>query len=227
MRYLSALTHRNKADSLQKQNADNDKELKLCEERERALAREIYNWEKKYNKVMPELQNKIILVEELSSKAEKADQVKSRNEILEKELNFLSNEKVLMDSQLMQMMDERDTANRRLQDEVQKSELLKMDKIYLTKEIEQHNQVQFYHNLSYIKKIQTLQERAERQHKKLKELKKTKEALTQQLLRTKEDGKITHEQRLQAEVEKIRSQTGADLEQIKANAKEVYERELR
>ncbi len=152
----------------------------------------------------------------MTAKVQNYDQVKERLDRYEKEYSETKTEKHINDARIHQLTDERDDLYKQLNDTVQKSELLKMDKVFLTKEYE-----------SYRVKSQHLEDSLERKRKKVKEMKKKNEELFDQLLKAREDQKGNYEQRLQAEIDKIRQQTNTDLEHIKENAKEVSEREWR
>ena len=76
-------------------------------------------------------------------------------------------------------------------------------------------------------KVNSLEDQCEHYQNKTRKLKEKKEQLNNELLRSKDDRKVGYEQRIQAEVERLKSQTQQDLEQIRLNAKEVFERERR
>jgi phage-related minor tail protein len=69
------LNNSGKCEDLNKEVAHCQKALKLGEEKERALAREIYIWEKKSNKYQNELNDKLLALEEASVKVAGYDQV--------------------------------------------------------------------------------------------------------------------------------------------------------
>jgi hypothetical protein len=56
-------------------------------------------------------------------------------------LNYLANEKVLRDTQFQQLQEDKEESVRKMNEEFQKAEILKMDKIYLSKELENYKNV--------------------------------------------------------------------------------------
>lgn len=134
----------------------------------------------------------------------------------EKESAALQNERILLSSKLKQTSDERDDSVHRLADLQQVNDLLNMDKTYLNKELE-----------SLRDRTQLAEEKLTRKNRKLHELKQSRDDLFHQLLQSKDLQKTSFEQRLQEEVEHLRKQTTSDLEQMRSNAKELFEHERR
>jgi hypothetical protein len=95
-----------------------------------------------------------------------------------------------------------------------KTEVLIMDKSYLSKELE-----------TLQMKVDFQEEKLSSQKMKMKSLKKGREDALQQLIHVKEDHRLNFEQRVNAELERLRNQTTIELDLIKGNTKDYFERE--
>ncbi len=89
-----------------------------------------------------------------------------------------------------------------------------MDKSYLSKELE-----------TLQMKVDFQEEKLSSQKMKMKSLKKGREDALQQLIHVKEDHRLNFEQRVNAELERLRNQTTIELDLIKGNTKDYFERE--
>jgi hypothetical protein len=221
------------AEELERKSRQLEILAKESEDKERYLSREVAMLEQKVAKFDFELTEKSIQIDsilsmiywnyiiqltstDMTGKSQHFDLVKSRLDKLEKEYSACSNELTLKTAQLAQALADREENTRKTIESQQKEELVKMDKVYLSKEVD-----------TLRSKLTTLEEKVERQKRKLKDVKKTKEDLFQQLMKAREDQKTNYEQKLQAEVDRIRGQTADDLAKIRESAREVYERETR
>lgn len=72
-----------------------------------------------------------------------------------------------------------------------------------------------------------LEATCDQRQEKVRELKRARQDLYDKLLATREDTAAAHEQRLQAEIARIEARARGDLEQIRREAEEVREREVR
>ena len=79
------------------------------------------------------------------------------------------------------IQDDRTEVARKFSESSQTVELLRMDKIYLSKEVE---------NLQH--QLRKLEDQSERQQQKLRDVKKSREELFQKLIKYKEEQKTTH-----------------------------------
>lgn len=79
------------------------------------------------------------------------------------------------------LQEDRTEINRKSTENSQNVELLRMDKAYLTKEVE---------NLQH--QIRRLEDQAERQQQKLRDVKKSREELFQKLIKFKEEQKTSY-----------------------------------
>ena len=112
--------------------------------------------------------------------------MKSRLDKIEKEFSQVNNELTIKSAQLQQYIEEREEFNRRTMDLQQALELVKMDKVYLSKEFD-----------AMKSRVMQLDDKVERQKKKIKDVKKVKEELFQQVLKAREEQKTNYESRLQ------------------------------
>eukprot|EP01112_Ceratiomyxa_fruticulosa_P018315 TRINITY_DN5833_c0_g1_i2.p1 TRINITY_DN5833_c0_g1~~TRINITY_DN5833_c0_g1_i2.p1 ORF type:complete len:619 (+),score=172.02 TRINITY_DN5833_c0_g1_i2:109-1965(+) len=192
--------------TLEKFSSQKEKDLRIELEAERNRASKLQN----------QLTDKSIFAEQLSGKGEMYDELKNTLSKLEHEATTLKSENMFLNVNLKSLTEEKDDLTKRILEITQSYELSKMDKTYLNKELES------IQNLN-----RKLNDQVERQHQKLRDLKQSREELFQKLIKSREEHKTSYEEKLQTEVDRLRTQTVKDLEEIKVNSKESYERELR
>jgi hypothetical protein len=128
----------------------------------------------------------------------------------------LSNRLANANAELLSTRDHRDALIARERDLVQKVEILTTDKKYLQKESEGASE-----------RARTAEAKIDRLQTKIRDLKKTKESYYEQLLSSKEKNRTDYEERLAAEVTKLREASAKEMEDIRNNSRDVYERENR
>ncbi|EFC38637.1 hypothetical protein NAEGRDRAFT_73664 [Naegleria gruberi] len=172
--------------------------------------------ETKCQKLLDELNGKTVMVEEIKTKSEMFDAVKLKASNYEEEARKCQSELELVKRSLDIAREEKETLNLELTNLKQQVELLKNDKMYLTKEIE-NNSNKSSKNEDDILRLEN----------KLKEMRKEKKTLYDKLLSTREESKTEYERSLQEEIQKLKEKTQKDLDIIKQNSQENYERENR
>ena len=98
----------------------------------------------------------------------------------------------------------------------QKLSLLTHDKEYLSKQLTETT-----------KRCHVAEEKAQFLEHQLEETKRSREELYEKLLVSKDTHRTEFQSKLQEELELMRTRTSSEVEQLKRQAKEVYERENR
>lgn len=114
------------------------------------------------------------------------------------------------------MQEERNAAARDASDLRQQLTLLQADKTSLKRAADYAEA-----------RVKELSDKCERQSAKLKELKRAKENFHEELMRAREDARGAVEERLMSEVARLQETSSRELEQIRANSRDVYDRENR
>ncbi|KAG2375395.1 hypothetical protein C9374_010018 [Naegleria lovaniensis] len=172
--------------------------------------------EKRCQKVESELNSRIISLEEHKAKGEMFDAVNLKAKNYEDDARRYQLELDVSKNELDKLREEHNGLLMEMTNLKQQVELLKNDKMYLSKEVES---------------IRSDRARDEneivRLENKVKEMRKEKKALYDRLLTVKEESKTEYERHLQEEIQQLRNKTQQDLESIKQNSQEVFERENR
>src|SRR5690242_11637780 len=100
------------------------------------MTREIRHLESKCLTLNTELGERMVMTEEMTGKVHNYEQLRTKLEKLEKEYSHVNTDRLLRLAQLEQLTEEKAEAERNMNEQIQKAELLKMDKIYLSKELE-------------------------------------------------------------------------------------------
>ncbi|KAL9649760.1 hypothetical protein ABK040_009575 [Willaertia magna] len=203
-------------EKLEKLQREYDHIKRIHEEMKRDYKLQIEMLENKTSKITEELNLKTKLFEEIKAKGEMYDTIKTKATGYEEEYNRCRHELEISQASLKIAKDEKDSMSIELTNLKQQVELLKNDKMYLNREIE-----------TLTTKSNKSEEEIDRLENKVQELKKEKKSLYDKLLLFKEDTKTDYEKNLQEEIKKIRDKTKKDLELIKTNAQEAFERENR
>ncbi|CAN0508404.1 unnamed protein product, partial [Ectocarpus sp. 12 AP-2014] len=115
---------------------------------------------------------------------------------------------------LVEVAESEKAAARTAQDASQRSLMLEMDKTYLQRELSEAQN-----------KADRLGRESETVSERLRDLERSKDTLAAELVSVRERTRSEHEERLEAEVGRIREQSAKELADIRASGKEVYERE--
>lgn len=165
-------------------------------------------------KLRKQVTETITATEQLETNSKLADQLKDALEKAEQQIAQLQDKCINTAHSARIAAEERGEQAHRIVELTQALELLKMDKIYLSKEVE-----------SLQLQVHRHEEQNARLQNKSRDLKKSREDILQKLVKLKEEQKTNYEERLTAEVDRLRAHTAADLEAIRASSKEVQERD--
>lgn len=195
---------------------DHQHYTRINEEIQIDLKRQVSDLEKTKDRLSRELQEQIRFYEQFKAKESIYDD--SRNQANQYREEAYKSQRLYeeTEAQLKHIKEELEHTSRKLITVTQQYELVQQDKMFLTKQNEDINERQL-----------RLQKDLDYKQEKYRELKKQKNELYERLLDIKQTSKTEYEQQLQQEIDKLRKQTEKDLESIRANAKEGYERENR
>eukprot|EP00903_Cladosiphon_okamuranus_P007656 g7424.t1 len=115
---------------------------------------------------------------------------------------------------LVDVAESEKAAARTAQDAAQRSAMLEMDKTYLQRELSEAQS-----------RADRLGRESDAQADRLRDLERAKDALAAELVSVRERTRSEHEERLEAEVGRLREQSAKELADIRASGREVYERE--
>ncbi|CAB1098646.1 unnamed protein product [Ectocarpus sp. CCAP 1310/34] len=115
---------------------------------------------------------------------------------------------------LVEVAESEKAAARTAQDASQRSLMLEMDKTYLQRELSEAQN-----------KADRLGRESEAVSERLRDLERSKDSLAAELVSVRERTRSEHEERLEAEVGRLREQSAKELADIRASGREVYERE--
>jgi len=156
------------------------------------------------------------LLDERTGKAQRFDTVNDeRNRLdeihtdLVKKNSYLEAEHSSLTKQFAHLKTEKDTLQQNLQ-------LLKQDKEYLTRNLTETSL-----------KLQTTSDTLQRTQQQLEQIKTVREELYEKYAASREEARVTYERRLQTELDRIRLQTEHEIEKLRTDSKEAYERENR
>jgi progesterone-induced-blocking factor 1 len=154
-------------------------------------------------------------VQELEGKGALFDKVSARVAELESQNEELSKQVTLQAVALRATAADREELQKRLSDAEQSLEMLRLDKMYLSKEVQ-----------AITDRCTNAERDKERLIEKNRELKKSREEMVEKLVRVREENKSHYEERLSAELHRLQERTAHDLESIRVTQKEAYEREI-
>ncbi|CAM9809954.1 unnamed protein product [Ectocarpus sp. 4 AP-2014] len=132
---------------------------------------------------------------------------------------------------LVEVAESEKAAARTAQDASQRSLMLEMDKTYLQREARGTNNARHF-LFSHLIDLSEAQNKADRLgreseavNERLRDLERSKDTLAAELVSVRERTRSEHEERLEAEVGRLREQSAKELADIRASGREVYERE--
>ncbi len=137
------------------------------------------------SKLHDELTRKTLLLQELTSKGELYDQLYTRASKLEEEVSQLRQKDLVNSLTMRSLQEERETFASRNSALEQSQDLLRMDKMYLTKETERLSDA-----------YRDAQRSIERFDAKNAELKRQKEELVDKLVKVREEHQTSYEEKL-------------------------------
>jgi chromosome segregation ATPase len=143
------------------------------------------------------------------------DALSSRASKLEDEVSQLRQKDLVQSLTLKSVQEERENLTSRVANLDQAQDMLRMDKMYLTKETERLSDC-----------YRDARQSIERLEVKNGELKRQKDELVDKLVKVREEHQQSYEEKLSAELNRLQSRTTADLESIRRTQKEAFEREI-
>lgn len=176
---------------------------------------ELQHLEALNKKLNEDLTRRTVQMNELTAKGEMYDAVRLKAERLEEEYQQLQQKDLLNCITNKSLLEERESQSSKLFNLEKSQDLLRMDKMYLTKEVERITEC--YRNSEKDK---------ERLEVKQVELKRAKEELVEKLVRVREEHQHSYEEKLNAELNRLQTRTASDLESIRSNQRDAYEREI-
>lgn len=153
--------------------------------RETELLGEVTHLETLNAKLHEELTKKSLLVQEMASKADMYDALHARASKLEDEAAQLRQKELVTALTLRSLQEERETFAARTSSLEQSQDLLRMDKMYLSKETERLSEC-----------YRDAQRNIERLDSKNSELKRQKEELVDKLVKVREEHQQSYEDKL-------------------------------
>ena len=202
-------------DEADRNGRERDQLAKLKRSRETELLAELQHYETLNAKLHEDVTKKTMAVNELTTKGELYDALRLKAERLEEDYHSLQQKDLLNTLSVRTLTDEKEANASKLFNLEKSQDLLRQDKMYLTKEVERLTEC--YRNSEKDK---------DRTETKLVELKRQKEDLVDKLVRVREEHQQSYEEKLNAELNRLQSRTSADLDSIRVNQREAYEREI-
>ncbi|XP_019852664.1 PREDICTED: progesterone-induced-blocking factor 1-like [Amphimedon queenslandica] len=147
-------------------------------------------------------------------KSEHYDTVKSERDALEKELDVIRQTSMKREFKEKALAEEKEKLQAELLSAQQSLSLIKQDKEYLSKE---------RCDLSH--RVRENEEKVETLLCRLNDCKQSKEEIYEQMVKQRQEQKDDYESRLQHELESLRLRTNSEMDQLKAQTREMYERE--
>jgi progesterone-induced-blocking factor 1 len=204
------------AENLDASSRDSSHKERLLGQRAQALQRDLEQSEAARVELERKLEQSVRDVDELRTKGAQYDSTNARRAELEVEHVALRERLDKQAAALESLAEARDNAQAEYRRTLQSNEVLKVDKDYLARERDG---------------LRATLTKAEREHDRLhdrvNELQRAKEEYHNQLLESRQDHKSKYEERLTAEVLKLQEASSKDLELIRSNGHEVWERENR
>jgi progesterone-induced-blocking factor 1 len=149
-------------------------------------------------------------------KSQHYDTIKSERDTLERELEIVKRTLVEKEIREQSVNGEMEKAQKELTSCQHQVTLLRQDKDYLQRQVDELT-VRFRES----------EERIGSLNSKLTDVTQSKEELYEQFLKQKREQKSDYETRLQQELETLRVKTNSEIDQIKVQTREMYERENR
>ncbi|KAJ8028167.1 Progesterone-induced-blocking factor 1 [Holothuria leucospilota] len=149
-------------------------------------------------------------------KRENYDKVKSERDRLEFEFTELKKQQTYLEISFKNAAAERDEATQQVMGQKQELALLRQDKEYLQRQLN-----------DLMSKYQHSEEKLQGTTTDLENAKRAREELYEKYVESRDRYKLEYESKLQTELGSIRMRTDAELEKVKLNMREMYERENR
>lgn len=162
-----------------------------------------------------EHRDSLVQIEVLNAKGALFDEVQAKLENLERSNLGEENQREVMTAALQVAIQEKERILDSMKEKEHTLDLLSMDKIYLSKEIQRQAE--------QIKKSET---ELERQQEKLREVKRSRSELYNKFL-VEKDSQLAIKQRLQAEIARIEEGKNQEVEQIRKEAKATADEKVR
>ncbi|CAM6101346.1 unnamed protein product [Calypogeia fissa] len=155
-------------------------------------------------------------LEVLKAKGSMYDEVKEKLDKSEQNVMEAESQKAVLTAQLQLVNDEKQRLSSAIKDKDHCLDLLNMDKVYLSREVK-----------TQLDNVKKLEQDLERQQEKTKALRSTRKELYDKVLNDGKENQATTEQRLQAELSRLREQASKDIEQLRKEATEVADEKVR
>ena len=143
------------------------------------------------------------------------DGLQSRVEQLDREHRELTQQSLLHASTVRSLLDDRDALAMRGRDNEKKVELLTMDKLYLSSQLDAARE-----------RLALAERDRDRVQGQVDDVCRHKEQLVEQVMRVRDEQKAGYDDRLTAELSRLQERTQAELDAIRGRREEAYEREL-
>jgi progesterone-induced-blocking factor 1 len=201
---------------LREDNRDKEGELNHLEQDLRSLRSHKEELELECQQLKQQVKRVGQHVQDGNVKIDMFDQMKGERDSLLHEKSLLTSHLSELEQNLKHYRDEYGTIRSDLSSSEQKVSLLTHDKDYLTKQLAE-----------VTKRCHVAEEKAQFLEGTLEVTKKAREELYEKLLNAKELHRTEFQDKLQDEIESLRARTGTEVEQLKRQAREIYERENR
>ena len=149
-------------------------------------------------------------------KVQRFDIVLAERNKFEQDCSTLAKTKICLDAEMLGSRKENTHLTNDLQVLQQEVNLLKQDKEYLSRNLTE-TQV----------KLQTSEDNLQRTNQQMESVKCNREELYEKYASSREEARSVYEQRLQDEIGRLRIQTEKELDKVRVDSKEAYERENR
>ena len=149
-------------------------------------------------------------------KVQRFDIVFAERNKFEEDCSTLAQAKICLDAEILGSRKENSQITNDLQVLQQEVNLLKQDKDYLSRNLTE-TQV----------RLQTAEDKLQRANQQMESVKSSREELYEKYASSREEARSIYEQRLQDEIGRLRVQTERELDKVRVDSKEAYERENR
>eukprot|EP01028_Stygiella_incarcerata_P011435 TRINITY_DN6469_c0_g1_i1.p1 TRINITY_DN6469_c0_g1~~TRINITY_DN6469_c0_g1_i1.p1 ORF type:complete len:872 (-),score=307.04 TRINITY_DN6469_c0_g1_i1:21-2528(-) len=196
--------------------ARHDIEIREQEHKEslRDLQSQLETYREKSERLTQEITTSTRSVREGQSKGEMFDRVKSDFDELQSQFLSLQRNYDALSAAHALLQEQKKSGDASTSQQQHELEILRMDKVYLTKECERQT-----------RDVEEKKSRLSRVERELESAKQAKEDLFEKYMRTRTDLREEFEKEMQQEISRIQQETSRELETIRVNAKEVSERE--
>jgi len=155
-------------------------------------------------------------VESNVGKIQRFDIVLCERNKFEADYNEVMKTSMLVSAEKKSLMKENEELKKENEKLLREGDLLRQDKEYLSKNLTE-SQV----------KLETIEDRLSRDNQQMEAVKQSREELYEKYASARDQARSSYEQRLQSEVDRLRLQTETELDKVRHDSKEAYEREKR